>query len=104
VGEVLARRSFRLVSGDGEVVGAFGWSELRQGVADGIPEVVEGLGGDLAEQRLQLSERVLYQNEIGRIGLQVTQCSACGSIVTRTPVRLWDGGLSMMTMGPVILR
>ena len=45
---------------------------------DGIPEVIKGPGGDLAEQRLQLGEGVLDRIEIGRIGLQVTQGSACG--------------------------
>jgi hypothetical protein len=60
----------------GEVAGAFGGTEGVEGLADGVPEGVDGSGRGGAEQRLELGEQLFDRVQIGAVGRQVEQPGA----------------------------
>ena len=58
----------RIVHGGSEVVGALGRRERVEASADDGPEVIDGAGGGLAQERLELGDGVLDRVEVGRVG------------------------------------
>ena len=70
-------RSRRVVPRGGEVVGALGWGEGFEEPADLLPKALDGPLGSLPEERLQFGKGVLDWIEVGTVGRQVEQDSAC---------------------------
>lgn len=64
VGSKSTCRSVRIVSGSGEVVGAFGRREGVDGGADGARQVVDGAGGCFSQGGLELGEGVFDRVEV----------------------------------------
>ena len=64
---------FRRIAGVLEEVGAFVGFKLVEGVGDGPPEVVDGSGGGLSQEGLELGEGLFDWIEVGGIGWQVEQ-------------------------------
>ena len=60
--------SFRLMTCGGEVVRALGCGEGGQGVADGVPELVDGVRCGAAQQGLQPGEGGLDRAAVRRVG------------------------------------
>jgi hypothetical protein len=60
------------------VVGALGWWEEVEEVADGVPEPIDGALGGLARQGLELGEGLLDRIEIRGVGRQVAQLCTAG--------------------------
>src|SRR3954454_20985997 len=61
----------------GEVVGALGWGEGFEEPADLLPKALDGPLGSPPEERLQFGKGVLDWIEVGTVGRQVEQDSAC---------------------------
>ena len=61
------------MAGVGEAVGAFGRGEGIEGVAERLPEGLDGAPGGGSEQRLELGERELDRVQVGRVGRQIEE-------------------------------
>jgi len=59
-----------------EKVGAFGWSEVIEQVADAVDERVDGSGWFMAQQCLEFGEGHLDRVHVGAVGRQVEDLSA----------------------------
>ena len=83
------------------IIGAFaGWEEVDD-PADGGPKAADGPLGGLAQQRLELGERLFDRVEVGAVRRQV---HAAARRPPRSPgaraARLWLDRLSMTTTSP----
>ena len=70
---LLSSRSIARVS---EVVGAFGWGEEVEEVADLAPGLLDGPGLGLSHEVLEFGEELLDRVEVGAVGRQEQQMSA----------------------------
>lgn len=61
-----------------EAVGAFGWEEAVEEVADAVNEAVDGARGFLPQQRLELGEGHLDRIHVGAVGRQVEDLGSAG--------------------------
>ena len=82
------------------VVGAFGRVEPLEEAADGLPEVLDGPLGGVAQQLFELGERQFDRVQVRAVGRQEEQGRARAFDCSRTPVILCELRLSSTTMSP----
>ena len=65
--------SFAVIAGSSEVVFAFRWCEGVDALGDGVPEVIDGSGGGLFEESLELGEGHFNGVKVRAVGRQEAQ-------------------------------